>query len=695
MPQLTASTGLRSWIAGALILLGATSFSQTGIDSLRTLANDAAQPDSIRCRAYYDLVWDGFLFSDPDSAYTLGLQLQHDARDRNDPVFVARASELLAAVWYVRGDMRTALLHYDTALALHRRNGDAEGQADVISNMGSMLSFLGDLDSALTLYQEGLALHERLADSTSIANDLNAIGRVQMLRGDHGKAVDLYQQSLHIQEVLGNKRGICTSLANLGGLYLNQSDWNEALGYYRRAAAMAEELDDQHQLGTQLEEIGSCLEELNDTTGSMQAYRRSEAIRLAIGDHHGLVNVRNRMASLLLEQNRPSEAKALFEQNVAMAREEDLPYGLSNALVGMSSVLLQTDEPALALAMALAADSAAARAEELNLQRDAATARYAALKALGRWHEALTVHERVVLLNDSILREENQRELLRSGFKYAYERAAETDSLRHVAERTRTEARHREQRTWLLALLVIAAVLGSAAWVRMRYTARAKRAIEAAQEKLVVSERAREAAEVRTRIARDVHDQLGSDLTKLALLSSEAKALANEDTTALSELAADMERVSTEANRSLGDIVWAVDPHHDSLAGLTERVRAHCERMLQWSHVAHTIDCWHEGPDTSLDPATKRDIYLILREALNNAIKYAKAEHIRVVFKTSASFVQFEVCDDGIGMSGAPKSGHGLENMRHRAEHIGGSLTIASDAGSGTCIRFRVDLSPA
>lgn len=676
-----------------LCILGCLgSLGQNNIDSLRSVFIDRSKPDSVRFTAFYDLTWDGYLFNAPDTAEVMARSLQRDARAKGNTVFEARASELLAAVWYVRGDMRTALLHYDTALALHRRNGDAEGQADVISNMASMLSYLGELDSALTLYQEGLALHERLADSASIANDLNAIGRVQMLRGDHGKAVDLYQQSLHIQELLGNKRGICTSLANLGGLYLNQGDWNEALGHYRRAAAMAEELDDQHQLGTQLEEIGSCLEELNDTTGSMQAYRRSEAIRLAIGDHHGLVNVRNRMASLLLEQNRTSEARALFEQNVAMAREEDLPYGLSNALVGMSSVLLQTDEPALALAMALAADSAAARAEELNLQRDVAAARYAALKALGRWQEALTVHERVVLLNDSILREENQRELLRSGFKYAYERAAEMDSLRHVAERTRSEAKHREQRTWMLALLVIAAVLGSAAWLRMRDTARAKRALEEAQDKLVASERAREATEVRMHIARDVHDQLGSDLTKLVMLSTEAKAVAQEDIAALPGIANDIERIAGEANRSLGDIVWSIDPHHDSLAGLTERVRAHAERMLKWSKAEHSIDCVHEGPDRSLDPATKRDIYLIYREALNNAIKYAKAGHIETRFHSSATSVGFEVKDNGIGIAATDGTGHGLANMRHRAARCGADLSVESREGEGTRIRFSLML---
>lgn len=77
-------------------------------------------------------------------------------------MFVARASELLAATWYVRGDLKTALLHYDTALALHTRNKDRDGMADVITNMAAMRSFLGERDEALRLYHEGLRIHEEI-----------------------------------------------------------------------------------------------------------------------------------------------------------------------------------------------------------------------------------------------------------------------------------------------------------------------------------------------------------------------------------------------------------------------------------------------------------------------------------------------------------------------------------------------------
>ena len=191
-----------------------------------------------------------------------------------------------------------------------------------------------------------------------------------------------------------------------------------------------------------------------------------------------------------------------------------------------------------------------------------------------------------------------------------------------------------------------------------------------------------------------MHDQLGSDLTKLVMLSTEAKEVAGANTNDLHSIAGDIERIAGEANRSLGDIVWSIDPHHDSLAGLTERVRAHGERMLTWSKVQHTIDCQHQGPDRSLDPATKRDIYLMLREALNNAIKYAKAHHIDVRFHTSADQVEFEVKDDGVGLDVRSASGHGLGNMRTRAQRIGGRLDIESADGDGTRVRFSASLPP-
>lgn len=675
--------------------LSTVALAQVDTEALRAVIQDSGRADSVRFTALYDLVWDGYLFSDPDSGRILAMSLRQQARSKRNTVFEARASELIAATWYVQGDLKTALLHYDTALALHERNGDDDGYADVITNVASVRSFMGQQDTALLLYAEGLAIHERIQDSASVANDLNAIGRINMLRGDHVKAVDLYGRSLRIQEALGNERGVSTGEANLGALFMGQGDFRTGLDHYRSALRIAEKLGDKHMMGKDLEETGNCLEELGDTAAAMRDFLRSLALRTEIDDRHGLVNVQNRIAGLHFEQGGNAEALRLYEKSISLAREEDLPWGLGTALVGKGRILLATGRTPEALVLARQAEGVAAEAEEVGLARDASELRHAAARASGRWQEALEAHERAVLLNDSIMREGNQRAVLRNEYKYAYERQALADSLAHAgamlranAENTERLARAHRLRDVALAVGALLLVVALGIWQRSRLLRRTNSAILQAQARLVESEKAREASEVRTRIARDIHDQLGSDLTKLVMLGTEAKAMAQEDIASLPAIAESIERVAAEANRSLGDIVWAIDPHHDSLAGLTERVRAHCERMLRWSRVDHTIDCAHEGADRSLDPATKRDIYLVLREALNNAVKYAGAGHIQVMFRTSPAALAMEVKDDGIGLR-AEGNGNGIRNMRARAQSAGARFELLVEGG--TTVRLRLD----
>lgn len=342
-----------------------------------------------------------------------------------------------------------------------------------------------------------------------------------------------------------------------------------------------------------------------------------------------------------------------------------------------------------------------AREGWLEMTRDASLALYEVHDRNGDAAAALRNLQLYVAAKDSLLDLDRIEHVNLLNKRFESERKdAELKVLSETNTRQGEEiVDQRRRNTLLVAGIAVAALIGALLFALLRGARRSRKllaeknaAILDAQARLVESERAREASEVRTRIARDVHDQLGSDLTKLVLLSTEAREVAHTGTNGLPEIANDIERIAGEANRSLGDIVWAIDPHHDSLAGLTERVRAHCHRMLKWSKVEHTVDCVHEGPDRSLDPATKRDIYLMLREALNNAIKYAKAHHIQVVFHTSANRVAFQVKDDGVGMTVNAGHGHGLGNMRSRAERIGGKFDVVSAAGAGTRVDFAVSL---
>lgn len=318
-------------------------------------------------------------------------------------------------------------------------------------------------------------------------------------------------------------------------------------------------------------------------------------------------------------------------------------------------------------------------------------------KSQGRLSEALAMSELWSMLKDSVQRMNGREEVLTARFM----EEAIRDSLVSVAERQqralaedRRASRDRLRLSVAVIIVLLALILALAFWSRARLLRRTNHAILSAQQEVVNSEKRREAEEVRTRIARDVHDQLGSDLTKLVMLGTEVNASVKDDPAAVPMLAARIEHIASDATRSLSDIVWAVDHANDSLSRLIEHSRRYCERMLAGSGIDHTIECRVEGRDRSIDPATRRDLYLILREAVNNAVKYADADGIEVVFVAHGNKVLLTVKDDGRGFNlpHAMRQGHGLGNLKARAERMGGSLVIASEPGGGTLIRFEVEL---
>jgi len=308
----------------------------------------------------------------------------------------------------------------------------------------------------------------------------------------------------------------------------------------------------------------------------------------------------------------------------------------------------------------------------------------------GRVSEALSMSDEWVRAQEQLQQMSGRDEMLLMAFR----KEQLIDSLAHVNDlereallyRTHLQS-ERNRSILIIAFAALIALIALGIWSRSRLLARTNATILAAQQQLVDSEKTREAEVVRTRIASDIHDQLGSDLTKLVMLSDEVNAH-NETTRSTLETTNAIKRVARDATRSLSDIVWAVDPAHDTLNGLMGHARSYCERMLEKTGVAYTVACTVEGPDRGIDPATKRDLYLILREAVNNALKYARATRIDILFTAREGHALLEVRDDGQGFNtlNTLRTGNGLRNMRERADRLGGELFISSEPNGGTLV---------
>jgi signal transduction histidine kinase len=212
--------------------------------------------------------------------------------------------------------------------------------------------------------------------------------------------------------------------------------------------------------------------------------------------------------------------------------------------------------------------------------------------------------------------------------------------------------------------------------------------IQRAQAQLIESEKQREAEQVRTRIARDIHDDIGATLTKIALLSGVATNKFHEP----AELARTFERITEHTrnvSRALSDVVWAVDPRRDTHQGMIDHVRDLSARLLGDNGIHCELDLHADDPAASIAPALKRDLHLVLNECFNNILKYAHAGVVKVILHLHGSSFELRVDDDGVGFdpSSVPERGNGLLNMPARIERNGGRLSVTSAPGKGTVLQ--------
>lgn len=186
----------------------------------------------------------------------------------------------------------------------------------------------------------------------------------------------------------------------------------------------------------------------------------------------------------------------------------------------------------------------------------------------------------------------------------------------------------------------------------------------------------------RTRIARDLHDDLGSRLARIALMADRGAAT---------------DRVSTAvrmAVESLDELVWMVNARHDTVEGFAAYAAHFAEEHVGAANLRLRLHIPADLPALELPAETRRDLYLSFKEAINNAVKHARSQEIQVVLGITGSTVQLEVIDDGQGLrGGGDPTGNGMINMTERMAAIGGSVEWLSPDTGGLRVVLRAPLA--
>ncbi|MCU0360220.1 MAG: histidine kinase [Bacteroidia bacterium] len=197
---------------------------------------------------------------------------------------------------------------------------------------------------------------------------------------------------------------------------------------------------------------------------------------------------------------------------------------------------------------------------------------------------------------------------------------------------------------------------------------------------------------VRSKLSRDLHDDMGSTLSTINILSGIIKLKIENDTKAVLEYVDRISTYSQDMMDSMQDIVWSINPSNDSMSKVVVKMREFASNVLEPKDIQFLFNIEGDPDKFSLRMENRRDFYLIFKEAINNAAKYADANKIIVEMKLKQNQISLSITDNGKGFdTNSEKSGNGLLNMKRRAQLINAQFSLKSSLNSGTQIELVVN----
>ncbi len=530
------------------------------------------------------------------------------------------------------GNIDSAAYYYVLSLNLSRESKDLAGEANSLSNIGSVYNSKGNIPEALSFFEQSLKICEKIGDDFGASLNLGKIGVIYHNQKEDAKAIENFKKSLVLREKIGFKQGIAELANALGALYYGQKNISLALEYYEKSMLINKEYNNKHGISLSLLNIGTVYEYNGDLNSALDHYTRALKIMEEMDNKDLISNTLTNMSEIYLKQNKIDEALKCSKRAFEIAEQLGFPKEISDASLLLSRIY----------------------------------------KLKGNYKEAFNMQELYVKMHDSINSIATKKSALRTQFKYEYEKRIIADSIKTANEKKLYEVKLTQEKTnkYLLVLgLVLMLLLGFILF---------QRNTNMQKQKVLL---------LRNKIASDLHDDIGSALSSIKMFAGVAKL--NPAKAAEAKVIEKIEETSGETIENMSDIVWSINPKNDDFNLVLQKMKIFGESICNSSEIEFSFLNETNVDKLVLDIEQRKNLFLIYKEAINNAVKYSKAKTITVELNRKNKLLSLIIKDDGVGIEQSRMdTGNGISNMKQRAVDIGGNVDISSVNGIGTSIKL-------
>ena len=590
---------------------------------------------------------------DYDSAWYYTKLAYSEAEKQQNEYLKARMKVSYGILANGKGNMVQALKYYNEALPAIQSSQDHFAIGALYTNISNAYEKTGEVHKSVAYQLDALEEFEASNDSIWIAGSFNNLGSRYQAINEWELSKEYYYKALEIYEHLGQDYYVAITYNNLASAYLHFKDYPKVIEYAEKSYKGFNALGVQFESASPLYNLGYGYKALKEFDKAREYFEQALELQKEKGDRYTAVHLKNDIAGTLNQQGRFAEAETIAIEALNESQKHKLALAEADILKTLSSIS----------------------------------------ENMGKYKMAYGYLEKHGVLLDSLQGLEIAKEVLNLKEKYESEQK-ENEILRQQNELVEGELSLKNRNNMLMgsgALVAILLIVGFVIFREQKVKAK-NVARETALEKAMAEARAQEnLKEQRLRIARDLHDNIGSQLTYLTSITDSAKLGIDKGEVFLMEKLTQMKQFSLVTISELRDTIWAMNKDEISLEDIKERT----QQLAATVHEAtdDKIRVKIEGNPTNkvLNAFVGMNLFRIIQESVNNAVKHSGGEQIEIQFAEVDEMVKIEIEDFGQGFDMSKESnGNGLHIMRNRAEKAGIDFNQKSVIGKGTKVTLQV-----
>ena len=634
--------------------LSFASFSQNNlqiIDSLKQIVSKNPH-DSLKIKAYSDLCW---YYRDVsiDTAFIYGNKALNLSKKTKNKGGEAQAYNDLGILYYDTSNFTKSVAYYHKTRVYREFIKDSMGVAGVYNKLGISYQRLFNMDSAIFYATKALKIYEAKRHIQYAAVIKNNIANIYQNLKLYDKALESHLEIAKTYKKINDLEGLTNSYTNIGNAYLLLKDTLKSLDYYHKGAEIASKQHLKRELATIYNNIGSIYKGQKKYNQAIDLYNKSFNLRTTLDDHYGMASAAINLGNLYISNGDLNKV------------EEKLRLGLGLAKK--------------------------ANAKELEKNAYGTFLSYYAYKK--NTDSIINYQNLFNTIQDTILNERITKEIFEIQEKYdASEREKEILTQRaEIAEQELDLSKKNSQLKSLIVLALLISLFGYLLYNQQKIKNKQLQKENELKEALAKIETQNRLQEQRLAISRDLHDNIGAQLTFIISAIENLQYGFNITNQKLNTKLLGISQFTKETIYELRDTIWAMNKNEITLEDLQTRISNFMEKgKLSTSSVKFNFIV---DPNLSIKMALTSfigmNLYRIVQEAINNAMKYAEASQISVYFEKTSSNLEVSITDNGKGFNlDEIELGNGINNMKKRAADINANIDINSTINSGATIKL-------